>query len=127
MRNLLAMVVVLLWGEAVLAKGLSVIRARVASRLLQVQRVAAVNHLLLAARKDDNLRMLLVVLASNEDMPDGTVRKNDSDSPDDPKGGRPAWAEERRRGSASSYIDERGSDSAVHWDRAEKSAVHWDR
>lgn len=118
----------LLLGEVALANNLA--RARLASRLLQVQQVRAINHLLQTASKGDDLRLLLIVLGNEagKDMPDQKpTRRSGVDSPDDPNSGRPAWDQQRRRGGNSIYRESRGGNgSARRWDSPERSARRWD-
>ena len=128
MRNLLLSWVALsMLSEFALANGLQAVRARVASRLMQAQRVGAVSYLLqtLRAGNDANLHALLVVLATEEskDMPDRKPTRRSTDSPDDPNSGRPAW-DQPRRGGGSRYSDSgsRGGNDARHWDQTKKGA-----
>ena len=124
-RNLLILWIALsMLSEFALADGLQAVRARVASRLMQAQRVGAVSYLLqtLAAGNDANLHALLVVLANEagKDMPDQKPTRRSADSPDDPNSGQPAW-DKQRRGGDSRYSD-RGSGNARRWNQPERSA-----
>ena len=128
MRNLLVLWVALsMLSEFALANGLQTVRARVASRLMQAQRVGAVSYLLqaLAAGNDANLHALLVVLANEagKDMPDQKPTRRSTESPDDPNSGRPAW-DNPRRGGDSRYNDRssRGGNDARNWDQTKKGA-----
>ena len=131
MRNLLAMCLVLLLGEVALSNGLHAVRARVASRLLQVQQLGVLSHWaqIQATSKAAPLSLLLIVMATEADknMPDQEARRSNSESPDDPLNGRPEWDKPRRGGGSSVYNESNNnSNRAAHWDQPKRSAAYWD-